>query len=256
MDDYVRLLGRRNRSEGTVRKYRWALERFGAAVDWRTADTAAIERFLDGIGGSPRYRAWWVSTLRAFYSWALDEELIERDPTRRLVLPTYDPGDARPVSEMDTAMALTLAGGPLRVAMALMAFAGLRCCEVSALQWADVDDERGCLYIVGKGGKTRMVPIGPRLAAMLPERGQLGDPVIGVQWAPDTTSTKVAKHLRSIGIDATAHQFRHRFGTAGYAELPDPFVLGQLMGHASPSTTRRYVRLANSRLFDMVRAIG
>jgi site-specific recombinase XerC len=45
----------------------------------------------------------------------------------------------------------------------------------------------------------------------------------------------------------TMHSLRHWFATVTYEESNDLLGLGELLGHASPETTRRYVRLSDAR---------
>ena len=46
------------------------------------------------------------------------------------------------------------------------------------------------------------------------------------------------------GVDATPHSFRRYFATTIWDRMPDKdlHVLQQLMGHASPETTSKYLR--------------
>lgn len=57
--------------------------------------------------------------------------------------------------------------------------------------------------------------------------------------APWVVSQLVNEHLHSLGIVATLHQGRHRFGTMGWRVTKDLRALQQLMGHANPATTAR-----------------
>lgn len=52
-----------------------------------------------------------------------------------------------------------------------------------------------------------------------------------------------------FGIAATAHGLRHRFGTKLYEATNDPFLVAQVMGHASTDTTRGYCRSWRRRLY-------
>ena len=38
----------------------------------------------------------------------------------------------------------------------------------------------------------------------------------------------------------TSHDLRHRFGITAYRSLPDLLAVGEMMGHASTNTTKRY----------------
>ena len=52
----------------------------------------------------------------------------------------------------------------------------------------------------------------------------------------------IAAHFRSLGIKARPHGLRHTFGTEAARVANGSLVLvAQLMGHASISTTQRYV---------------
>lgn len=216
--------------------------------------TGDVERWLDsrrGRGGGPiepATRRVWVSSLRGFGQWLVETGRLERDPFARLVVPKVPPARRRAVGDADTAMALNLAGGWLAVAVALMSYCGLRCAEVAGLTWRDVDEAGRCLYVVGKGGRTRFVPLPPELVDRLPPRRRDGDPVLGEAVSPVTVSREVAAYLRSLGIDATGHQLRHTYGTHVYAATGDLLAVQQLLGHSTPATTMLYVDVDRSRL--------
>ena len=126
----------------------------------------------------------------------------------------------------------------------LASFAGLRAAEIAALDACDIDHRRRALRVLGKGGKERMVPMHPDLAAAL-EPCRRG-PVIpsratGGSVRPGTISAIVAVHLRSRGIDRTCHSLRHWFGTETHQQCHDLRVVQELMGHSSIATTEVYV---------------
>jgi integrase len=58
----------------------------------------------------------------------------------------------------------------------------------------------------------------------------------------------ISEYLRASGVNATAHQLRHRFATALYeASGGDLLVTQQMLGHASPSTTAIYAAWSPDR---------
>jgi len=112
----------------------------------------------------------------------------------------------------------------------------------------------GRLRVVGKGGKTRLVPIHPRLRDALaavdgyafPGRfgGHLSDNNVGVRCR------------RLLGGGYGAHSGRHRFATKAYASNRDIFAVQQLLGHSKPETTMRYTQLPDDALRDAVFGIA
>ncbi|MFR9807420.1 tyrosine-type recombinase/integrase, partial [Pseudonocardia sp. RS010] len=62
----------------------------------------------------------------------------------------------------------------------------------------------------------------------------------GRAHTPNSVSAKTNRFLHEIGVPATAHQLRHRFGTDLHALDPDLYRQAKLMGHASMNTTQRY----------------
>lgn len=65
-------------------------------------------------------------------------------------------------------------------------------------------------------------------------------------------SRTISLYLTSIDVDATAHQYRHWFGTRTYALCRDIRVVQELMGHSSPSTTAIYAAFCNETAQDTV----
>jgi integrase len=119
---------------------------------------------------TPAARAAELSNVRSFYRWALLEELIDRDPTLRLVRPRLPRRLPRPMADADIAKALAVAPYPIRAFLNLAAFAGLRACEIAPLRRSDVLDGASAPVLIvqnGKGGKQRIIPLAPELARTL-----------------------------------------------------------------------------------------
>jgi integrase/recombinase XerD len=225
---------------------------------WDQVSTAELERWLDARRIGPRTRYGWVSRLGVFYRWAIDEGLTTHDPARLAVRPKLPELRARPIPVSDVAGVLLLTPpGSLRTAIALARYAGLRVGEISRLRWRDVDEANGGITVVdGKGGKSRWVPIGPRLAKELPERGRPMDLVVGVSWSPETCSRRVREHLRACGVDATGHQLRHTYATEAQREGRSIATVQRLLGHASIATTQIYVRVDEEELRRVAELVG
>jgi integrase len=129
----------------------------------------------------------------------------------------------------------------------LAAELGLRRAEVAQVHSRDLLDDLGgtSLLVHGKGSRERIMPLPGSLAADLralpfgyafpgADDGHLSPRWVG----------KIVGRLLPEGY--TMHSLRHRFGTRAYALSKDMFTVQELLGHASPSTTRTYVLLEDS----------
>ena len=141
----------------------------------------------------------------------------------------------------------------------LMLLDGLRSGEILALQLSDFHPADAHLYVVGKGGRPRLLPLPPELVPVLEKylllerpdtRCQslfvcLKGPHRGLPLTPAGLRSLFRYHRRSSHIPlANPHRFRHTFGAdmvrAGVS-LP---ALQQLMGHSQIQTTLLYVQLS------------
>ncbi|MBN9737298.1 MULTISPECIES: tyrosine-type recombinase/integrase [unclassified Pseudonocardia] len=215
---------------------------------------AQLDLSAEGVNG-------YVSALRGFYGWLsvrARPKVRSDDPTELLERPRVPRRAPRPVLARDYQLALACAmSDPVMYAwLGLMGCSGLRCCEVAWLRSSDVEeraDGTGLLHVTGKGGHVRTVPAGTDLMTVLrpflearPTGHVFARPLDGGPHTPDRVSQLVAKFLRGIGVQATAHQLRHRFGTDYHEIDQDVFRQAELMGHASVEMTRRYSAVSAS----------
>jgi len=151
-----------------------------------------------------------------------------------------------------------------RAMVLAMLLGGLRSAEVRGLLLIDVDQGRRRLRVRGKGGRERVVPVEPaffaELAAYLRHERppRLGTPQCFVVLRGPTTGAPVSeaglrslfrRHRASSGaVRVRPHRLRHTYGTELAAAGIDLLALRQLMGHASPETTARYVHLSAEHL--------
>ena len=185
-----------------------------------------VRAWLDSRRMGPAARAGAISDLHELYRWAITEEATEVDPTVRVRRPRLAPGMPRPISEGAYAAAVLVAPAPMRAALLLAGMAGLRCCELSALRWADVDLAGGWAAIEGKGGRTRWAFLHPVVAEALAELDpaapwvfasagggrtptssgvHVGEPLSapGGRRAPPCTSCGIGPPLRAIATSPT-----------------------------------------------------
>lgn len=208
-----------------------------------------IRERLDTIRGA-KSRACELSHLKSFYAWAIEYDHLDKDPTRRLRRPRLARGLPRPISESDLTSALLDAPPRIRPWLLLAGWAGLRACEIAHLRAEDLmtDIEPPILMVrSGKGGNDGAVPMSDWLVDQLercglPRSGYLFRRLDGKPGhiEPHSVSHLAADYMRSVGVDATIHQLRHRFGTQVHRKHRDMRVTQELLRHRSPNSTAIY----------------
>jgi integrase/recombinase XerC len=221
---------------------------------------------------SPRSLSQALSAIRTFHRF-LDRRLDAPNAALALVRgPKVKPGAPRPVSE-DQARGL-IAEPPLdpdreaweaardQAVLTLLYGCGLRISEALSLTRADAPLGPE-LRIVGKGSKTRIVPVLPAVRAAVdaylaklpfvvaPEdalfRARRGGPL-----SPRHVQATVQALRGRLGLSASAtpHALRHSFATHLLGAGADLRSIQELLGHASLSTTQRYTEVDAARLLS------
>src|SRR5262249_36817245 len=146
---------------------------------------------------------------------------------------------------------------------------GLRVGELTGLTVERLDLVARHLWVLGKGAKERLVPLGPpahdALLAYLSVRPKLRHPKTGAQdservflgrYGTRLTPRQVQNIVRSYGLSAAGrgdlhpHAFRHSFATHMLDAGADLRTIQELLGHTSLSTTQRYTHVSVDRLME------
>jgi integrase/recombinase XerC len=203
-----------------------------------------------------------LSAVRSFHRF-VDRRLGVPCPALSLVRgPKVVPGAPRPVSE-DQALGLLEEAGndpdrepweALRdeAVLVLLYGCGLRISEALSLKRADAPLATS-LRILGKGGKTRLAPVLPQVAAAvdayvaampfaLDPDAPLFRAARGGPLPPRRVQELMARLRGRLGLSerATPHALRHSFATHLLGAGADLRSIQELLGHASLSTTQRY----------------
>lgn len=152
--------------------------------------------------------------------------------------------------------------------LGLLYGAGLRISEALAIKRADAPiGARDGLTVIGKGRKTRSVPILAVVAHgiedylalcpyRLPPQGPLFVGARGGPLSPRIIQLAVERLRGALGLaaSATPHALRHSFATHLLARGGDLRTIQELLGHASLSTTQIYTAVDSTRLLEAYRA--
>lgn len=251
---YVTYMRAAGRSPGTIRLHQHYLTRLSrlAADPWQVT-RAALMQSLGVPAWKPETRKSCRSVLVTFYAWATDAGWLDHSPAARLPRISVPTRTARPAPAEALRIGLEHARPDVRLMLLFAAYAGLRCVEVAAVHHDDLSD--GLLYVTGKGGKRRMVPLEHLVLveAITNCTGYLFPSPIHAR--EHITAGHVTRKMSEALPDGwTGHTLRHRFATRAYAGTRDLLAVGVLLGHSRPETTQRYVRLPSDALLAGVRA--
>ncbi|MBD3751380.1 MAG: tyrosine-type recombinase/integrase [Micrococcales bacterium] len=216
-----------------------------------------------------------AAAVRTFFAWALDANLIDRDPAVRLVAPKR--GRTLPKVASADGLAQLLdelgrsagAGGdPVELRdhamLELLYGAALRVSELCALDLMDLDRGRQTARVWGKGSKERVVPYGgaaaraldaylvrgrPALAVTETARSALFLGVRGARIGSRTVYDVVARRVGALtGGNVGPHALRHSGATHLLDGGADLRSVQEMLGHASLGTTQIYTHVSSERL--------
>lgn len=202
---------------------------------------------------APATRSTYATIFRVFYRWAEQQGLIEKSPMEGAPVPRRPKYAPRPVENIQLSRVLAACSRRSTRAMVLLAaLAGLRVHEIAKIRGDDVDLERRTITVVGKGNKRAVIPLHPvlvDLAQQMPDVGYWFTP-----WdRPDepinakSCGQAISRAMRRAGVDATAHQLRHWYGTSLLESGADLRTVQELMRHESLATTQIYTRVTSER---------
>lgn len=195
------------------------------------------------------------TSLRSFYRWAVEHGRTTDNVALCLPVVKAARPNPRPVSDEAYRLALAKADTRSRLMVRLAAELGLRRAEVATVHSRNIiEDLTGWSLIVqGKGNKIRTLPMPATLAADLRSlpKGWAFPGQIDGHLSPRYVGIVVSRLLPD---GWTMHKLRHRFATRAYAVDRDVFTVQDLLGHASPATTRCYVAIPNDSLRRTVEA--
>lgn len=199
----------------------------------------------------------WRTTLRSFYSWGQMIGHIDHNPAMVIPRVAVRAPLPRPASEDAYAEALARCDARTALMVRLAAEMGLRRAEVAQVNSRDLvkAPDGWWLEVYGKGAKVRTLPVPDHIATALRqlEPGWVFPGQMDGHLSPRYVGKLVAGVLPP---EVTMHQLRHRFATRAYAVDCDVFTVQELLGHASPATTRAYVAIPSSNLRRLVDAVA
>jgi site-specific recombinase XerD len=262
------------------------------------ADVGDLARWADGAGAAPRditYRvlrryaahlsattteggqelsphsvARKLASIRGFFRHLLERGELAQNPADLVASPRKPRSLPKPLRADEVAQLLDRipARTPLELrdrALFEVAYScGLRCEEIVNLDVGAIDFDAEQVSVLGKGSKTRLVPLGEPAGHALERylaRGR--PPLAGAEREPALFVSKTGRRLSPSDVrrrlrlwlqnarlpaDASPHALRHSFATHLLEGGADLRAIQELLGHSSVSTTQVYTRVESRRL--------
>ncbi len=263
--------GERRLSPHTSSNYRRDLL---ALVGW--CDTQGLSRWreLDGqhvrvfaarshaAGLAPRSVQRRLSAVRSFFKYLVREGELAHNPATGVSAPKAAKSlpttlDADQVASLLESAPTDALGARDHAIMELFYSSGLRLAELVGLDLLDIDLKDRTVRVLGKGRKSRIVPVGRKAQAAvkrwLIERttlADIGENALfvgrnGRRIGPRAVQLRVAEAARrqGLGVPVHPHLFRHSFASHLLESSPDLRAVQELLGHADISTTQVYTHL-------------
>lgn len=288
MEEYLYYgLKQRKLDEKTVRAYRVDLRQFSefCAQKELVTEKAIIRQYVLYLHETYKQKTVKrkVASLKAFYSYLEDEEIIENSPLRKIrtefreekVLPRSIPYSVLQtlLSSMYSKKSIesTISKRKLLnrdIAIVEILFStGIRISELCNLMQKNIDIEHGIFCIKGKGGKERYLQIGTEeVLEQLKEYKRHWKKELeaseffflnryGKRYSEQSARRMIQRYTQEAMIEMhiTPHMFRHAFATLLLEEEVDIRFIQKMLGHASIMTTQIYTEVASKKQMEILK---
>ena len=237
----------------------------GSLASWKTFDSQHIRVFAARAhagGLNPRSVQRRLSAVRGFFNYLLRERVVTSNPAVDVRAPkaakrlpgTLDVDQINQLLDIPPENAVAVRD---KAIMELFYSSGLRLDELVMLDTSQLDLQDRTVRVLGKGNKTRILPVGRKaveaLRAWLKERvglAALDTTAVfvgktGARLKHRAVQLRIAYWARRKGLPAHVHPhlFRHSFATHLLESSKDLRGVQELLGHADISTTQVYTHL-------------
>ena len=275
----------KNASENTIEAYVSDLQKLQNFAEQNLASVTPItisyehlQEFLyqvSKINYSERTQARWISSIKGFFSFLLEDELREDNPSALLETPKlglYLP-DTLSLEEIEKLISATEENTDLakrnRCMIEVLYGCGLRVSELTELQISNINLKENYLKIQGKGDKVRFVTLADYTADFINNyinnirskqkiNPKHSDILFlnsrGAQISRQMVFLIIKEIVRKAGIqkNISPYTFRHSFATHLLQNGADLRFIQEMLGHSSITTTEIYTHLNTEELHETI----
>lgn len=235
-------------------------EHFGRLPLERLTETAIYDWLASIADRSQATRSAYLSSVRQFCRWMVRRKIITTDPCAEV--PSIPHPRSIPRALPADAVKATIEAcrdDRERAIVMLAVGCGLRRAEIATVRWCDYDERSRRLFVTGKGGAERLVPVPVEVArALAPIRGHAGAPIIRrhqgdthQHLSPFTIWAIVNRVLTDAGVKqapndgVSTHAFRHTAASDVLDACGQIRWVQAMLGHRNLSSTEVYLRIAD-----------
>jgi integrase/recombinase XerC len=205
-----------------------------------------------------------LSALRSLFKYLMKQGQLKHNPSAGLRAPKA-PRKLPQVLDVDEAVRLVElpTDGELgmrdRAMLELLYSSGLRVSELCSLTWRNLDLDDSLVTVLGKGGKTRVVPVGSHAVNALKAWQQQSAPALHAPVFPGRGGAVISTRAVQLRLRQLAqqqgiwkrvypHLLRHSFASHMLESSGNLRGVQELLGHADIATTQIYTHLDFQRL--------
>ena len=279
-------------SENTIKAYKADLTEFNLYLSKKkkeltTVKKLDVESFLvelthKGMAASTRARK--LSAIKSFYNFLNQEMILSYNPTIQIKQPKLPQKLPKTLTEKDVENMLKISktigkteAEKIRnhCLIELLYATGMRVSELISLPASILNNDTEMIYITGKGGKERLVPLstearkclnkwqlewnkeakkekeksGLKISYLFPSKSKNGH--LTRIWFYKLIK-KIALKANLNPLDVSPHTLRHAFATHLLANGADLRVIQTFLGHSDISSTEIYTHVLTQRLKNLV----
>ncbi len=286
INDYLKYLKALGKSENTLESYQRDLyqfidflqDRYDNELLLKDIDRHIIRDFMgylyERLNNSNRTISRKLAALKGMFKYCVTHNYIASNPTLTMKNPKFEKKIPHFFSEKDMEFLLSLPDLSSKFGIRNLAIleifysSGLRISEMIILTLKSIDFDKKIIKVLGKGNKTRLVPIGSK--AILAVKNYLairhsfeskfskdilfisksGKPLTRLEL-----SDILSQYLKLVGQKKgfSPHTLRHTFATHMLSNGADLRAIQEMLGHANLSTTEIYTHVS---LTDLTKTVN
>lgn len=224
---------------------------------------------------SERSQARWISSIKAFFRYLMEEEIRKDNPSSLLEGPKLglylpDTLSLTDINKIIGAIEISSKKGKRNQCIVEVLYGcGLRVSELIDIKISNINFKENYIKVTGKGNKTRFVPLANYTAELIQEYiKEIRSECKVTKKHEDTLFLNsrgtnmsrvvvflIIKELTDkagVSKKISPHTFRHSFATHLLQNGADLRFIQEMLGHSSITTTEVYTHLKNEELRDVI----